>query len=147
MDFRVELTHHSALGRRISSSGARFLIDDKFKDEDRALCLLHDEPTGALELTVVDGILNLDGQLILLLGTADPEELESAVETFYVMRLIDQTTVELVEGDLVKRIQEIAEAAIELDRKDNLARVESVLGTLRVFDHSSEVVPYSKAKA
>jgi hypothetical protein len=140
--------HYSALGRRFRESGTRFLIDDRFKDrdafrdKDHALVVLKDEPTGDLELCRVDGILNLDGQVILLLGSADPEDLEGPIHSFYIVRLIDETTVELAEEELVKRIQEIAEEAIAFDRKQNLARVESVLGRLRVFDHSSEVMPY-----
>lgn len=144
MKKEVHLPPYMMIGSRIAKSGDRLLIDDKFKDRDRALCLLHDDSTGALLLCIIDGILNLDGNTVLILGTSDPEEMESEYQSYFVVKLVSPTAVELLEEKLIESISEIVEEAIEINRQENLLRVESVFGTLRVFDFSTESVPFSK---
>ena len=100
LNHKVHLAHYLVIGGRPKMSGERFLIEDKFRDREIALCQLHDEPSGALELFILSGILNLDGQIVLLLGSAEPEDRESPVHTYSVVRLISPTSVELVEESL-----------------------------------------------
>jgi hypothetical protein len=142
------LAPYIPVGCYLGSPGDQFLIDDKFKDGTRALCLLHHELSGSLLLCIVDGILNLNGSTVLILGTSDPEDLlESTFNTFFALKLVSPTVVELVEEKLSESIYDIVQESFELDRKENLARVESVFGTLRIFQHGEERVPYFKEKS
>lgn len=140
---KMDFQHFAAVGPRLSFSPERFRIHDKFKDGELALLLLHDEASGRLELFIVDGILNLNGRIVLLLGSAEPEDRESSSRSYAVFNLHSDSVVEIEEEGLVNRIADVAEEAVLLNRIDNLARVESVLGQLRVFEHGKEVVPSS----
>jgi hypothetical protein len=128
------LAHYFIIGSRLASSGERFLIEDKFNDEDIAFCQLHDESSGDLALFVMSGILNLDGQIILLLGSANPEDRESPFQTYFVVRVLSQSLVELVEENFTARIYPVAEAAIELDRKENQNLLAQHFGPFREYD-------------
>lgn len=139
----IHLAHYMIVGGRAAMSGERFLIEDKFVDRDIPFCQLFDEQSRELNLFILSGILNLDGQIVLLLDTADPEDRESEYQTYSVVRLLSPTTVELVEEDLTKRIQQVAEAALGLTREENLALMIQYLGPLRDFG-TEEVLARSK---
>jgi hypothetical protein len=145
MDRKFHLAPYILIGTYLGSPGDQFLIDDKFEDGSRALCLLHHEASGSLLLCIIDAIVNVNGNTILILGTSDPEELlEHTFNTYYALKLVSPTVVELVEEKLSESIYDIVEESVELDRAENLARVESIFGTLREFQHGKETVPHFK---
>ncbi len=128
------LAHYFFIGSRLAESGERFLIEDKFNDEEVALCQLHDEGSGDLALFIMSGILNLDDQIILLLGSANPEDRESPFQTYFVVRVLSPKLVELVEESFTARIYPVAEAAVELDRRENQKLLAQYFGTFREYD-------------
>lgn len=130
----LHLAHYFIIGSRAAMSGERFLIEDKFSDNETATCQLRDENSGELASFVMSGILNLNEQTILLLGSANPEDLESPFRTYSVVRVLSPTTVELVEESFAARIFPVAEAAINLDRSENQKLLEQYFGPFRAND-------------
>ncbi|MDZ4833777.1 MAG: hypothetical protein SGJ27_08350 [Candidatus Melainabacteria bacterium] len=129
-----DLAHFFFIGSRTAKSGERFLIEDKFIDEDAALCQLHDEGNGDLALFIMSGILNLDDQIILLLGSSLPEDREARFPTYFVVRVLSKNEVELVEEGFAQRIHPVAQTALELDRRDNQKLLAQVFGPFREYD-------------
>ncbi len=130
----LHLAHYLIIGSRAAMAGERFLIEDKFNDNDAAVCQLRDESAGEPALFVMSGILNLDDQIILLLGSANPEDLESVFRTYSVVRVLSPTSVELVEESFAAQIYPVAEAAINLDRRENQKLLAQYFGPFREYD-------------
>ncbi|MDZ4833778.1 MAG: hypothetical protein SGJ27_08355 [Candidatus Melainabacteria bacterium] len=128
------LVHYFFIGSRVAMTGEQFLIEDKFIDEDLALCQLHDEATGDLALFIMSGILNLDDQIILLLTSASPEDREARTQTYHVVKVLSKNKVELVEESFNKRIYPPVEAAIQLDRYENQNLLAQYFGPFRKYD-------------
>jgi hypothetical protein len=128
------LVHYFFIGSRVAMSGEQFLIEDKFIDEDTALCQLHDEATGDLALFIMSGILNLDDQIILLLTSAFPEDPEAKTQTYHVVRVLSKNKVELVEESFNNRIYAAVEVALQLDPYENQKLLAQHFGPFREYD-------------
>jgi len=131
MNREIQLANYMMIGSVVAMSGHQLRLDDKFKRDGEALCVVRDEASGSDLHRMIDGILNLDGNVLLLLGSADPEDRESKSRTFTVAKLIAPDMLEVCEESLLKRIQAVGEDALAQERNINLARIESVLGALR----------------
>lgn len=114
--------------------GEQFLIEDKFIDEDTALCQLHEEATGELALFIMSGILNLDDEVIVLLTSAFPEDREAKTQTYHVVKVLSKNKVELVEESFNKRIYAPVEAALQLDPHENQKLLAQYFGPFRQYD-------------
>jgi len=132
MDITVCLDIAEIAGGGIVSSGTRFLIVDKYKCRNSLYVVLNHAPSGDRLLKIISGILNLDDSIVLLLGSADPRDCETEFRSFLVVRYGSDSAVEIVEKELLPRIKDVSEEAIRaVDRKDQQARIEAVLGALR----------------
>jgi hypothetical protein len=132
--YRNHFANYFFIGDRAGMSGERFKIVDRFTDRANTLCQLYDEISDSRALFFLSGIMNLDGQTILLLGSPSPEDRESEFQTYSVVRLLSSELVELVEESFTKRIQPVAEMAIELDRRENQELMCQCFGPFREYD-------------
>lgn len=134
MNLEIQLANYMMIGSVVAMSGHQLRLDDTFKRDGEAVCVVRDEASGYDLHRTIDGILNLDENVVLLLGSADPEDRESKFRTFTVAKLIAPDMLEVCEESLLKRIQAVSEDALAQERSVNLARIESVLGALRADD-------------
>ena len=134
MNLEIQLANYMMIGSVVAMSGHQLRLDDTFKRDGEAVCVVRDEASGYDLHRTIDGILNLDENVVLLLGSADPEDRESKFRTFTVAKLIAPDMLEVCEESLLKRIQAVGEDALAQERSVNLARIESVLGALRADD-------------
>lgn len=143
MSSRIVLAPVANIANHLAIAGDRLLICDKFKDLASAHILLAQSPGAELAHFIIDGVLNADGTIVLLLGAADPEERDGDCKVLSVARLINDHEIEIADESFSKRIQEIAEDAVlgTTTGENNLARIESVLGNLRVVDWDDFSIP------